>query len=146
MKDMHRDTARKMGGTAMTRRSITAVLASLLIGLLVTVNVPSVSACEVDDAGHCIPSAPGDANLVSVASVGPAAAVAGIDYRFNEINTTTLSSVSNAVTSEYTGIAREQYDVMLAARDARQFSAATHVESGYAPENYEQMASVIPTN
>jgi hypothetical protein len=77
----------------MTRRSIAAVLASLLVGLLVTVNAPAVGACELDGSWNCAaPEA-----LVSVASVGPAVAVQDADARFLEINTITLPSVSDAL-------------------------------------------------
>jgi hypothetical protein len=86
----------------MTRRSITAVLASLLVALFVVVNAPVVSAddgCDPADAATvdaCVALAVNQP-AVSVASVGPAVAVMGIDYRFVEQNTITLPSVSDAL-------------------------------------------------
>jgi hypothetical protein len=89
MKDMQQGIARKMGGIAMTRHSITAVLALLLVGLLVAVNAPAISAADINGGGSAPLTVSGDAPcildnqgncaareaLVSVASVGPAVAV-----------------------------------------------------------------------
>jgi hypothetical protein len=81
--------SKQMGGIAMTRRSISAILTSLLVGLLVVVIAPTVSAdgpCLLDNQGNC----GAQEALVSVASLGPAAAVQSSNYRFIETNTTWL--------------------------------------------------------
>jgi hypothetical protein len=95
MKDMQQGTAREMGGIAMIRRSISAIVASLLIGLSVIINGSAVSAdgpCDTDAQGNCAAYEP----LVSVASMGPAVAVPTINDRFVETNTTTLPSVGGS--------------------------------------------------
>jgi hypothetical protein len=82
----------------MTRRNITTVLGSLLVGLLVALNVPAVSAdgpCYTDGQGNCAVTTPSTATF-SIASAGPAVRVPGIDYRFLEENTTTLPSAGVA--------------------------------------------------
>jgi hypothetical protein len=68
---MQQGTARKMGGIAMTRRSIAAVLASLLIALFATVQSAAAS---------IVPSVDGSA----------------FGYRFIEENTSTLPGASAA--------------------------------------------------
>jgi hypothetical protein len=79
----------------MTRRSIAAIVASLLISLLVSINGGAVSAdgsCVAGEKGNCGTHEP----LVSVASMGPAVAVPTIDYRVVETNTITLPSVGGS--------------------------------------------------
>jgi hypothetical protein len=101
MKDMHQGTARKMGGVAMTRRSITTVLAALLIALFVTVNALAVSAdkgCDVangDTLDQCVQWYAGQRNVI-VTSIGSPVAVPTVEYRFIENNTTNLPTAQSA--------------------------------------------------
>jgi hypothetical protein len=105
----------------MTRRSITAVLASLLIGLLFVIQAPAASACELDATGNCVQSTSGSAlHTVSFASVGPAITVPGADYRFLEVNTTMLPGAISAsigpsvVTAEDASVLTSQQQLFLA--------------------------------
>jgi hypothetical protein len=195
MKDMQQGIARKMGGTAMTRRSIAAVLGSLLFALFV-VSAPAVSAdgpCDADAQGNCAvsssrdfttqqvmeldaltASAPGapmaevvptisadsgcnaaDADTVDqcvawaasqgsilVASVGPAAAVPGIDYRFIELNTTTLPSATVANVAPF-ALADAQYGSDLAVLDARAANAVPALTM--AQYQFIEMNTILPS-
>jgi hypothetical protein len=116
MKDMQQGTARKLGGIAMTRRSIATVLGSLLVGLLLIVNATAISAadingggsapltvssdtpCILDNAGNC---AAREA-LISVASTSPAVAVRGIDDDVTVVDTTTLPGPVTANVAPFT--------------------------------------------
>jgi hypothetical protein len=86
----------------MARRSIITVLGSLIITLLVTLNGLTVSAkppCEGDAPVYCQGGLSNGARTFSIASADPAMAASPIDYRFLEMNTTTLPSVADQSTS-----------------------------------------------
>ena len=99
----------------MTRRSITTVLGSLLVGLVLIINAPAVAAADqggggstrlpviaegqCDDEMLCLSMYAPVANVAtfSVASVGQPVEVQTVDYRFVEQNTITLPSANGAI-------------------------------------------------
>src|SRR5947208_2921383 len=100
MKDMQPETAE--GANAMTRRSISTVFGSLIVGLLIAVNASAVSAdapCLLDNEGNCVATSQyyddlmsqQDAFIQQIATTGdPNSATRG--YKFTESNTTMLPS------------------------------------------------------
>jgi hypothetical protein len=106
--------SKQMGGFAMTRRRITAVVASLFVGLLLMVNAPVISAADINGGGsapiisadngcdaaytltvdECVQWAASHAT-VAVASVGAPVAVPTGDTRFIENNTIMFPSVES---------------------------------------------------
>jgi hypothetical protein len=120
-----------MGGIAMTRRSITTTLGSLLVGLLLTINLTAVRAaelCEGQSDSRCPTTA-------VVSDTGPSVP-----------DTTQVVHILGG-----NGMGQEQFEAsegqpgvlfLVAAPTAE----VAHVQSGYAPENYEQMLAQQPSN
>ncbi len=113
----------------MARRTVTSALVGLFVGLLVTMDAPAVSAsraCAGYAQEHC--EAMMAAQDAAQFSAQPVHILAG------------------------NGIGQEQFEALegngsgLFVIAVPTNTIAAHVESGYAPENYAQMASVIPSN
>jgi hypothetical protein len=117
----------------MTRRSsIASALSSLLVGLLLVVSAPAVNA-----GGPCGKYAPEHCEAM-VAVANP------IEYAL----ATPAQSVHILAGS---GLGLEQFEAIEGQSDALFLVAAptaeaAHVQSGYAPENYEQMLTQQPSN
>jgi hypothetical protein len=122
----------------MTRRSITAVLSALFVGLLVALNCPTVSA-EGGSAQSAV-SARRDCNgyvreQCEAMVTAQDAALSAAPVHILSVNGTGQEQFE---ATEDTGYG--QFVVAVPT------NAATHVESGYAPENYEQMLARQPMN
>lgn len=139
----------------MTRRSITTVLGSLLIGLLLTVNAPAVSAGGACTSGyapeHCetmmvsqgatlIPPPSDDPTGTTVSSYSMGAWRHSLDDQASLVAPLVHILDGN-------GLGQEHFEAMEgngygAFVVAAPMNAAVHSASGYAPENYEQMTLV----
>jgi hypothetical protein len=109
----------------MTRRSITAVLAPLLVGLLISVSAPAVGAdapCILDNAGNCAAAAGREFTTQQIAAfdalsgTAPNAAVVGGSPEEYDIIRTALEMAGTATTApvdaNLTGRASEPYQRM----------------------------------
>jgi hypothetical protein len=146
----------------MTRRSITAVLGSLLVALLLVVNAPAVSAggsCSTGYAPeHCAQRAvASDATLfsagVALVSVHILSASGMGQEQFEALAAASDTALFWAPAVHIlggSGMGQEQFEAMedtgaifLVAGSS---SASAHMDSGYAPENYEQMLATFASN
>jgi hypothetical protein len=120
-----------MGGIAMTRRSITTTLGSLLVGLFLTVNTPAVSAyvlCEGQPDNRCEVTAAASDTGPSVWDPTQAVHILG----------------GNGMGREHFETIEDQPGALFLI--AAPTAANRQNTSGFAPEHYEQMLSRQPTN
>jgi hypothetical protein len=126
----------------MTRRSICTVVGSIFMGLLVAFNSPVASAQDSSGGGSAQSAVSARRDCNGNAREQCEAMVAAQDAALSAAPVHILGG---------NGIGQEQFE---ATEDTGygQFvvavptNVATHVESGYAPENYEQMLARQPIN
>jgi hypothetical protein len=134
----------------MTRKSITAVLASLLVGLFIKINAPAVGACELDSAGNCA-AAPGRdfttqqiAAFDALTAIAPGATMADWYPISNVAAPCITDGEGNCAAQVAAGDGQAEYDTILTAMEKVGTATTIPVDAnltGPAGEAYQQMTT-----